>query len=175
MKILFQLTGSIAAYKACSLISRLKKQGHEVRIACSKDTFEFVGLSTLEGLSSEPVFYDIYQETRQMDHIHLIRWAQLILLCPATANTINQMAAGISSSPIGTLFLAHDFEKPYILVPAMNEKMWQHPATQRSLKKLKEWGLEIFEPSSGELACGEMGQGRLLEPEQILERLKKYL
>ena len=169
--VLFQLSGSIAAYKACQVISRLTQAGCEVQTVATHAALQFVGPATLEGLTGRPVATDTFAAGSQMDHIHVVRWADLIVLCPATANTINRLAAGIADDLIGTMFLAHDFTKPYVLVPAMNAAMYEHPATAASLGLLRDWGVEIVEPDAGSLACGEIGPGRLAEPDVILAEL----
>lgn len=174
-KILFQLSGSIAAFKACEVISGLVKAGCEVKIVASQSLYHFVGRATLEGLTGNEVFDDVFALGDAMDHINLERWADLILLCPATANQINRLANGIASDPIGTLFLAHSFEKPYLIVPAMNHIMWQHPTVAQSVQTLKNWGVLFQEPGSGALACGEEGTGRLAEPEQIMATISGLL
>jgi phosphopantothenoylcysteine synthetase/decarboxylase len=166
-RVLFKLSASIAAYKACSLISRLVKEGHEVQVVTSTSAFEFVGEATLEGLTGKPVFKSVFERGKMMDHIHLIKWADSVILCPATANQINKFAHGIGDDILGTLFLAHDFMKPYWIVPAMNEKMWLHPATQKSVTTLKTWGIRFIEPRVGHQACGDYGPGRMAEPEDI--------
>ena len=174
-KILFQLSGSIACFKACSVISALVKQGCEVQVVASRSALEFVGLATLEGLSGRVVLTSVFEPGQYMEHIHLMNWADLVILCPATANTIAKLASGLGDDLISTLFLAYDFKKPYVLVPAMNSKMYAHPATQHSIQLLKSWGVHILETGNGVLACGEEGLGRLLEPEQIMLELQKYI
>lgn len=103
-----------------------------------------------------------------MDHIHLAKWADLAILYPASANTINALAAGLSDNVIGSLFLAWERSKPYWIAPAMNPAMLAHPATQRSLRTLKEWGVKILEPETGHHACGDLGPGRLTDPDQTV-------
>ena len=110
-----------------------------------------------------------------MDHIHLNRWADLILVAPATANYVNRIAHGAGDDLLGTLFLAHDFTKPFLLVPAMNSSMLDNPVTQKSLQYLQSVGLEILQTNAGHLACGESGSGRMMEPAQILERVRQVL
>ncbi|MBP6219159.1 MAG: bifunctional phosphopantothenoylcysteine decarboxylase/phosphopantothenate--cysteine ligase CoaBC [Oligoflexales bacterium] len=173
-KILFQLTGSIATYKSCALISRLVQEGHTVQVVASAQALEFVGTATLEGLSGRPVIHHVFQEGHKMDHIHLARWCDWAILCPATAHTINQLAHGLANDLIGALFLAFDRKKPYWLAPAMNTFMYEHPATQASLKTLKEWGVRILEPGSGFLACKEVGAGRLMDERLILEKILEH-
>jgi phosphopantothenoylcysteine decarboxylase len=166
--ILFLLSGSIACYKACAVISRLAQGGVGVQTVATPAALRFVGAATLEGLSGRPVFSDLFESGRALDHIELARAADLALVCPATANTINRLAAGLSDDPIGALFLAWEMkEKPWWIAPAMNGRMWDHPATHASLEKLREWGVRVLDPVDGAHACGESGPGRLMEPEQI--------
>jgi phosphopantothenoylcysteine decarboxylase/phosphopantothenate--cysteine ligase len=172
-KILFQLSGSIAAYKACFVISRLVQEGHELEIACTPGALEFIGAATLEGLTGKPVFANVFQDGRKMDHIHLAQWADLAILCPATAGTINRLAAGFAEDAVGTLFLAWDLRKPYLVAPAMNQQMWAHPATRSGLERLTSWGVRVLGTGEGRQACGDVGPGRLLEPEQILEQVRE--
>ena len=128
-EVLFQLSGSIAAYKACHVVSRLVQAGCAVQTVATRSALEFVGPATLEGLTGRSVATDTFAPGSLMDHIHLVRRADLIVLCPATANTINRLAAGIADDLIGTMFLAFDFGVPYVIVPAMNAAMYEHPAT----------------------------------------------
>jgi phosphopantothenoylcysteine decarboxylase / phosphopantothenate---cysteine ligase len=169
--VLFQLSGSIAAYKAAHVISRLVQAGCDVQTVATDGALRFLGPATLEGLSGRAVATETFEAGSQMDHIHLVRWADVIVLCPATANTINRLAAGVADDLVGTMFLAHDFTKPYVVVPAMNAAMYAHPATTASLDRLRRWGIEVLEPDAGSLACGEIGPGRLTEPDVILARL----
>lgn len=173
-KILFQLTGSIAAYKACALISQLVKSGYEVQAVASTSLSNFIGYSTLEGLTGKPVLSDMYQAGRAMDHINLARESDLMILCPATANSINKLTAGIADDIIGALFLANNFKTPYWIVPAMNTEMYLHPATTASLKKLETWGARVFETAAGRLACGEDGLGKMLEPDTLFEEIESF-
>ncbi len=174
-KILFQLSGSIAGYKACSVISALVQEGHSVKVAASAGAMHFIGAATLEGLSGGPVFTDIYQSGRMMDHIHLAQWADLAVLCPASASAISRLAHGDAGDVLGALYLAYDPKKPYLLAPAMNQAMFQHPAVQDNLKALEKRGVSVLPTDSGHQACGDVGPGRLLEPVEILERIKKTL
>ncbi|MEZ0392960.1 MAG: bifunctional phosphopantothenoylcysteine decarboxylase/phosphopantothenate--cysteine ligase CoaBC [Pseudobdellovibrionaceae bacterium] len=174
-KILFQMTGSIACYKACQVISGLVRIGHEVQVVATPSALQFVGAATLEGLTGKPVVSDLFASGNVMDHIHLVRWADLILVAPATANFINKAARGVGDDLISTQFLAHDFRKPYLIAPAMNTMMYQHPVTQSSVKSLKEMGVQILETASGVLACGEVGFGRLLDPALILQEVETHL
>jgi phosphopantothenoylcysteine decarboxylase/phosphopantothenate--cysteine ligase len=167
--VLVLLTGSIACYKACAVISRLAQAGVTVQTVATPAALRFVGAPTLEGLSRRPVFTDIFESGRALDHIELARAADLALVCPATANTINRLAAGLADDPVGTLFLAWELkDKPWWIAPAMNARMWDHPATTAALEKLRSWGVRVLDPIEGPHACGEGGPGRLLEPEQIV-------
>jgi phosphopantothenoylcysteine decarboxylase/phosphopantothenate--cysteine ligase len=174
-KILFQMSGSIACYKACQVVSKLVQAGYDVQVVASEAALKFVGNATLEGLTGRPVVHDLFESGNVMDHIHLVRWADLILTAPATANFINKAAQGVGDDLLTTQFLAHDFKKPYLIAPAMNTMMYLHPATQNSIRRLKEMGVEILETASGVLACGEVGWGRLLEPELMVKEVEKFV
>ena len=128
-------------------------------------------MSGFEGLSGNPVYTDSFAPNQAMSHINLTKWADLTILCPASANTLNKMANGIADNLITSLFLAHDWSKPYIAAPAMNTMMYDHPATRESLKKLSGWGVEILPAPEGRLACGDFGNGKLLEPDEIYRRI----
>ena len=174
-KILYQISGSIAAYKSATVLSKLVQSGFEVQTVATPSALKFIGNATLEGLTGKPVLSDMYAPGQLMDHINLIKWADLVILAPATANTINRMAQGLADDLIGALFLAHDWAKPYLLAPAMNTKMFQHPATRSALATLKAWGVQILPTAEGYLACGDEGQGKMLAPEDILQALIKAL
>jgi len=168
-RLLFLLSGSIACYKACFAISRLAQAGVEIRTAATPAALQFVGRATLEGLTGQPVFADLWEPGRAMDHIDLARWADLALVCPATANTVNRLAAGLADDPVGTLFLAWELKKkPWWIAPAMNVAMLNHPLTRASLEKLAGLGVRVLPTGEGALACGEQGEGRLPEPEQLV-------
>lgn len=171
-RFLFKFSGSIAAFKTCALLSQLVKEGHEVQTVMSRAAHQFIGKATLEGLSGRPVITDLFEDGRQMDHIHLNRWADAVLLCPATARAITGFASGMGDPVLSTFFLAHDFSKPYFIVPAMNQAMYRHPATQQALTTLQGWGVQVIEGAEGKQACGEEGMGRMAEPEAIYARLK---
>ncbi|MDZ4678474.1 MAG: flavoprotein [Oligoflexia bacterium] len=173
-KILFQLSGSIACYKACYLISKLVQEGFEVQTVATSEALKFIGSATLEGLSGKSVFSDTFQEGQMMNHIHFAKWADLAIVCPATANTINSLASGIANNCIGTLFLAYDLKKPYLIAPAMNKEMYQHPTTKASLEKLQSWNIHVLPTGEGHQACGDIGHGRLLEPDAIFIEILKF-
>ncbi len=168
MNILFMMSGSIAAAKATGLISMWRKSGHEVKVVCTQSVFEFVGKATLEGLSDNSVVSSVFEEDNMMEHIHLSRWADTIILAPATANIINKLVAGIADDIVTTSWVAAlNLSKPMYIAPAMNSMMWNYPATQNSIKQLQKWGVNVLLPQSGELACGETGSGRLMEIDDI--------
>lgn len=167
------LTGSIACFKACELISQLVQKGFSVKCVATRSALQFIGAATLEGLTGEAVQTDNFEHGKMMSHIDLARWADLILVCPATANSINSMAAGAGGDMITDIFLSNNFLKPFWVAPAMNTQMLLHPATQESLNKLSKWGTTILDTDAGNLACGEQGSGRLLAPQAILEKILK--
>jgi len=170
--VLFFLTGSIACYKACTVISRLAQAGVTVQTVATPAALHFVGPATLEGLSGRAVFTDLWEEGRALEHIEFARKADLALVCPATANTINRLANGLADDPVGKPFLAWELDqKPWWMAPAMNHRMWQHPATQGSLARLRDWGVTIIDPDEGSHACGEGGPGRLPDPERIADQV----
>lgn len=174
-RILYLMSGSIACFKSCQVISQLIQGGCEVQIAATKNTFEFIGSATLEGLTGKEVVSELFKNGKVMDHIHLQRWADLIVLAPATANIVNKFSSGICDDLVTTLFMAHDFTKPFLIAPAMNHMMYAHPMTQSSLLKLQQIGIVIIHPENGNLACGENGSGRLANPEVILQHIHAHL
>jgi phosphopantothenoylcysteine decarboxylase len=168
-RLLFLLSGSISCYKACHAISRLAQAKIEVQTVATAGALRFIGGATLEGLTGRPPFTSLWETGRAMDHIDLARWADLALVCPASANTLNRLASGLADDPVGALFLAWELQKkPWWVAPAMNSAMLAHPATQASIQKLTTMGVRVLPPDSGALACGEIGAGRLMEPETIV-------
>jgi phosphopantothenoylcysteine decarboxylase/phosphopantothenate--cysteine ligase len=174
-KILVLMSGSIACYKACGLISMLVKNGYEVKVAASASALKFIGEATIEGLTGEPVQSDLWKKGSAMEHIHLERWADLIIAAPASAHFINRIAHGVGDDLLTTIFLAHEFKKPFLIAPAMNTAMYLNPVTQKSLESLKSFGLKILEAASGVLACGETGYGKLLEPDLLFQEIQSAL
>ncbi len=174
-RILVMMSGSVSAYKVCHVLSRLKQAGHEVEVVASPWALKFVGEATIEGLTGRPVHKSMFGTGAHMSHINLIRWADVAIICPATANTINKLANGIGDDLITTLFLAHDFAKPWLVAPAMNTKMYHHPVTRASVDRLRAMGCEILETASGVLACGEIGDGKLLDSELLLAEVLKRI
>jgi phosphopantothenoylcysteine decarboxylase/phosphopantothenate--cysteine ligase len=174
-RVLFLLTGSISAFKACHLLSAIAKAGAEVQVVASPWALRFIGAATLEGLSGRAVRSDLFEAGSMMDHIHLVRNQDLVIQAPATAHSLNRMAAGLADDLIGALFLAWDRTTPWHVFPAMNTQMLNHPATQRSLQVLQGWGVKPHLGGRGELACGEFGDGRLMEPDDMLSELERAL
>ena len=174
--VLLQITGSIAAFKAATLASLLVDDDFRVQCVMSEGAGHFIGESTVEGLTGRPVLADVFERGRAHDHINLVDWADLLLLYPASANHINRLSAGLADDLIGCLFLANNFRKPYWIAPAMNSNMLAHPAVTQALSVLDGWGVRILPTGEGRLACGEVGYGRLLEPEHthslVIEALR---
>jgi len=173
--LLFVLTGSIAGFKACEAVSQLAQRGHRVRTVATPAALRFIGPATLEGLTGSPVLTDMFAPGAALEHINLTRWADLVIVCPATANTLNRLAAGLADDLAGALFLAHDRKKPFLIAPAMNPAMWSHPATVAAVEKLKSWGVRFLPVGEGRTACGEMGEGRLAEPAAIAAAVEAAL
>lgn len=172
--ILLKVTGSVAAFKAAALSSKLTQEGYTVRVVLSASAKEFVGASTFEGLTRQKVYDWTFAAGDAMAHIDLARWAALTLVYPASANTLTKLSQGRADDLVGTLFLAHDFKTPYWIVPAMNPSMFSHPAVVDAVERLKHWGVEVLDPDSGRMACGEVGAGRLIEPEALLSEVNAY-
>lgn len=174
-KVLMLMSGSIACYKACGLVSTLVKNGYEVKVAASTSALKFIGEATIEGLTGEPVQSDLWKKGSAMEHIHLERWADVIIAAPASAHFINRIAHGTGDDLLTTIFLAHEFKKPFLIAPAMNTAMYLNPITQKSIEILKSLGLKILESASGVLACGETGYGKLLEPDLLFQEVQSAL
>lgn len=165
------ITGGIAAYKACELLRRLQDQGAQVRVVMTCDAQRFVGSLTFEALSGFPV-YRPEERPSAFSHIEYSRWADLFLIAPCTATSLARFAAGMADEPLSLCFCASDI--PKVVAPAMNQAMWHAPAVQKNLQLLISWGVRIVEPSSGLLACGEDGAGRLAEIGPIIEAVKQH-
>ena len=169
------VTGSIAAYKSAELTSLLYKQGHEVFVVMTRDATEFITPLTLQTLSKNPVMTSFYDEKENWrpGHIQLADRANLLLVAPATAQIIAELANGLAGHPLAAIALA---TRAQILVaPAMNGKMWEHPATQDNVLKLRERGVEFIGPEEGMLACGYEGAGRLWKVDDIAFRAEFLL
>ncbi|MGJ8726149.1 MAG: flavoprotein [Roseibacillus sp.] len=170
MNIVLGITGSIAAYKAADLTSQLVKEGHEVHCVMTKAATEFLTPLTLQVLSRQPVLVSLQDEkdSWKPGHIDLADNAELFLVAPLSADTLGNFANGLAPDPLSSIYLALPRETPVLLAPAMNGKMWQHPATQRNITRLKEDGCQFIDPAEGDLACGYQGVGRLAPNEEIL-------
>lgn len=173
-KILFILNGSIACYKACEAVAKLRRE-YQVQCVMTDSARKFIGTATLEALTGLPVLTNTFEPGKALHHIDEVRKADAIVIAPATANFINKIANGIADDLASTMMLAQDFTKPVIIAPAMNTQMWLHPATKKSLKKLQKWGFKMVEPKEGVLACGEEGTGKLASPQDIVNAVKKSL
>ena len=170
-RILLCVCGGIAAYKAAELVRGLRQQGAEVRVAMTAGAQRFVGAATFQALSGHPVRDSLWDAAAEaaMGHIELARWPTRIVVAPATANILARLAHGLADDLVSTLCLAT--EAPIAVAPAMNRVMWGHPATQANVATLAARGVVVLGPGSGEQACGETGEGRLLEPDAIVAAL----
>jgi len=173
-KILLIICGGISAYKSLEVIRSLKKKGAKVKTILTKSAKKFITPLSVASLSQEKVYDDLFnvENEAEMDHISLSRWSDLILVAPATANTISKLSAGSSDDLASTVILASD--KDIFLTPAMNVRMWEHPSTKENLHKLKSYGYKIIGPEIGDMACGEFGKGKMTEPEEILKTINDY-
>ncbi len=174
-KILLIICGGISAYKSLETIRILKKNDCEIKTILTKSSKEFVTPLSVSSLSHGKVYDDLFsvENESEMDHIALSRWADLILVEPATANTISKLAKGSSEDLASTVILASN--KPIFLVPAMNVRMWEHPSTKENLDILKSYSYKIIGPEIGEMACGEYGEGKMTEPIDIVNYINDYL
>ncbi len=174
-KILLVIGGGIAAYKSCELVRLIRKAGGEVTCVLTKGGEQFVTPMALAALSENKVYTSLFdlKDEVEMGHIQLSREADLVVVCPATADLLAKMAAGIADDLATTLILATD--KPVLTVPAMNVRMWEHSATQRNADWLRQAGVAVMDPDEGAMACGEFGAGRMPEPPSILARIAQEL
>ena len=173
-KILLIICGGISAYKSLELIRLFKKNGARVKTILTKNAKEFVTPLSVSSLSQEKVYDDIFsaENEAEMDHISLSRWADAVLVAPITANTISKAALGNAEDLASTVLLASN--KQIFLAPAMNVRMWEHPSTKENILKLKSFGYKIIGPEIGDMACGEYGEGKMTEPNEIVNTLKNY-
>lgn len=173
--ILLGITGGIAAYKSASFARLLIKSGYDVRVIMTASAQAFITPLTLQALTGNPVHIDLLDESAElgMGHIELAKWADLLIIAPATANTIAKLAMGIADDLLTTVCLAT--AAPILVAPAMNQQMWQHPSVKLNLQTLTDYDYEIIQPASGEQACGDIGEGRLPEPEQLLEYVQYFI
>tara|TARA_B110001454_G_scaffold111053_1_gene104325 strand:- start:248 stop:1453 length:1206 start_codon:yes stop_codon:yes gene_type:complete len=173
-KILFIICGGISAYKSLEVIRSLKKKGAKIKTILTESAKKFVTPLSISSLSQEKVYDDLFnvENEAEMDHISLSRWSDVILVAPATANTIAKLCTGLSDDLASTVMLASD--KTIFLTPAMNVRMWEHPSTKENISKLKNFGYKIIGPEIGDMACGEFGEGKMTEPNEIVKRIENY-
>ena len=174
-KILFIICGGISAYKSLEVIRLFKKNNTEIKTILTKSAKEFVTPLSITSLSQGKVYDDLFslENETEMDHISLSRWADAIVIVPATANTISKLAAGSSEDLASTVVLASN--KQVFLAPAMNVRMWEHQSTKKNLKILKDFGYKLIGPEIGDMACGEYGEGKMSEPIVIYNHIKTHL
>ena len=173
-KILFIICGGISAYKSLEIIRLFKKNGAEIKTILTASAKEFVTPLSVASLSQGKVYSDLFsvENETEMDHIALSRWADIILVAPATANSISKFAQGTTDDLASTVVLASN--KNIYLAPAMNVRMWEHKSTKQNLEKLKDFGYKIIGPEIGDMACGEYGQGKMSDPEIISTEINNY-
>ena len=170
-RILLGITGGIAAYKSAELVRRLRDHGAEIRVVMTPAATEFITPLTLQALSGNPVHTDLLDHAAEaaMGHIELARWADAVIIAPATANFIARLSNGLADDLLSTLCLAT--AAPLLVAPAMNRQMWQNPATQENIARLQARGVTLLGPASGAQACGETGPGRLIDPEELVQAI----
>ena len=174
-RVLLIVGGGIAAYKSLELVRLLRKRGHQVTPVLTKSGEHFVTAMNLGTLAESQVHTSLWElkDEVEIGHIQLSRAADFVLVCPATADLLAKMAAGIADDLATTLLLATD--KPVVVAPAMNVRMWLHAATQRNIAQLEADGIRVIAPAEGEMACGEFGPGRLPEPQHIMDQIADLL
>ncbi|WP_444995739.1 bifunctional phosphopantothenoylcysteine decarboxylase/phosphopantothenate--cysteine ligase CoaBC [Aliikangiella sp. IMCC44359] len=170
--LLLGVTGGIAAYKCADLVRRLKERGFNVRVVMTPGASEFITPMTLQAVSGHPVHQDIFDQAMEaaMGHIELAKWADLLLIAPATANTIAKIVHGKADNLLTTIVLAS--KAPLMIAPAMNQQMWANSVTQSNIEKLSHSGVTVLGPGAGEQACGDIGAGRMLEPLDIAQQVQ---
>ena len=176
--ILVGISGGIAAYKIPELIRGLVKAGAEVRVATTRHALEFVTELTLQTVSGHPVYSDVFAaiNSHATEHISLPEWCDAMIVAPATANVVAKMAAGIADDALTTTICSCVARKPILIAPAMNDKMWENPATQHAVETIRSWqNVRVIEPAEGPLACGVVGKGRMPEAEELQEALEYAL
>ena len=173
-KILLIICGGIAAYKSLELIRLFKKMGASVKTVVTKNAKKFVTDLSIASLSQDKVYSDLFnhESEAEMDHISLSRWADLILIAPITANTISKLSHGLADDLASTLVLASN--KQVFLAPAMNVRMWEHDSNKKNVNKLVSYGYRLIGPEIGDMACGEYGEGKITEPQEIINNILNY-
>jgi phosphopantothenoylcysteine decarboxylase/phosphopantothenate--cysteine ligase len=174
-RVLHGVTGSIAAYKAADLTSKLTQKGHEVHVVMTWSATQLVQARTFSALSRQPVHTDLWDpaEARLTEHISLAELPEVVVLAPATANILGKIANGIADEILSTTLLA--VTCPVVVAPAMNVHMYEHPAVQRNIERLREIGYRFVDPGEGYLACGDVGKGRMAETARIVEAVEAAL
>ncbi|MHC4114807.1 MAG: bifunctional phosphopantothenoylcysteine decarboxylase/phosphopantothenate--cysteine ligase CoaBC [Planctomycetota bacterium] len=174
LNILLGVSGGIAAYKAVDLASKLTGAGAKVNTVMTENACRFVGPKSFEAITRSKVYTTLWSKAEEFEvsHISLADWADIVVVAPATANIIGKAAGGICDGLLSTTLCAC-WQKPVLLAPAMNEKMWNNPAVQRNVKMVCEMGFETIGPEEGLLACGAEGVGRMSEPQDIIQRIEK--
>ena len=174
-KVLLGVSGGIAAYKSPDLVRRLNREGAQVTVMMTGAAKEFVSPTTFQAVSGSPVRDDLWDTNAEaaMGHIELARWADVILIAPATANTVARLAYGFADDILTTVCLAS--AAPLYLAPAMNQQMWRNPATQANAQLLSSRGVRLLGPGEGDQACGDVGPGRMLEPSELVTMLQDAL
>jgi phosphopantothenoylcysteine decarboxylase/phosphopantothenate--cysteine ligase len=172
-KILLGITGCVAIYKSLQLIRLLKKTNYEIQCVMTESATKLIAPQLFSSISGNFVRTELFDDTsNKINHIDLSRWADLVAVVPATANIIGKLANGIADDLLSTLLMASN--KDIIVAPAMNTEMWNSHPFQRNLKKIKEDGIIVLEATEGDLACGEIGKGRMEEPENIFNKIEEY-
>lgn len=173
--IILAITGGIAAYKSAFFARLLIKNGYNVRVIMTDGAKAFITPLTLQALTGNQVHTELLDETAElgMGHIELAKWADLLIVAPATANTIAKLAMGVADDLLSTVCLATTV--PILVAPAMNQQMWQHPSVKLNLQTLRDYDYEVIQPASGMQACGDVGEGRLPEPEYLLEYVEYFI
>lgn len=177
-KILVGVTGGIAAYKSCSLVNLFLKEGADVKVVMTEGATKFVAPLTFQSLTNHPVYADMWQtfNKEEVEHISLAKWADIVVLSPATANTIGKIAHGIADNLLTTIVMALPEETPVLIVPAMNTNMWENPITQKNVEVLLGYKkYKFIDPRKGVLACRDEGAGKVADNQDILEEAKKIL
>lgn len=178
-KILVGITGGIAAYKICSLVNMFLKEGADVKVVMTPSATKFVTPLTFQTLTNHPVYVDMFQtiNKEEVEHISLANWADMVVIAPATANTIGKIASGVADNLLTTVVMALPSKTPALIVPAMNVSMWQNPLVQKNIKTLEQQrGKYIFiPPREGMLACRIEGEGKIAENKDILEKARQIL
>ncbi len=180
MRVLLGVSGGIAAYKACDLVSQLVKRGHSVRVLMTTNATRFVTPLTFEALSGSGVMTDTFsggsgqvEATSAIDHIAWAKWPEVAIVAPASANTLARLALGLADDALSTVLLALPARVPLLLAPAMNTEMWNHPATRRNLRWIEELGrARVVPPAEKRLACGDVGPGALAEVTDLLAAIE---